>query len=69
MARVEIGFHHNGLNSNSIKPTQRGPATAAREWTDELSGVIYSSVKPPSHYWRLSTEQRKRKKKNLLLVH
>lgn len=32
------------------QPTQRGPAITQYKWLDELSGVVYSSVKFPSHY-------------------
>lgn len=46
------------------QPTQRGPAITVREWTDVLSGVVYFSMKSPSHYWHCQPNNRK-----LLLVH
>lgn len=46
------------------QPTQRGPAFTVHEWTDELSGVVYFSMKSPSHYWHCQLDDKK-----LLLVH
>lgn len=44
--------------------TQRGTAITVHEWTDALSGVVYFTMKTPSHYWHCQHDD-----KNLLLVH
>lgn len=46
------------------QPTQRGPAITVHEWTDELSGGVYFSMKSPSHYWQCQLDNKK-----LLVVH